>query len=97
MINKWSVEALDDTYHRCYCPTQNLRAHTTNLSTHTTNLSTYTFLYKIASKTRGISQLLSNWLLQLLFLFKDHDISKSTGWEKVYHDHVNFLLDWDQC
>ena len=36
-------------------------------------------------------------LLQFLFLFKDHDISEPTEWEKVCHHHVNFLLDWDQC
>ena len=64
---------------------------------HTANSSAYTFLYKIASKTRGFSRLLRNWLLQPLFLFKDNDISKPTGWENVWLDHVNFLLDWDQC
>ena len=27
--------------------------------------------------------------------FKDHDISEPMSWEKVWHDHVNILLDWD--
>ena len=28
---------------------------------------------------------------EILFISKDHDISEPTGWEKLWHDHVNFF------